>query len=137
MKIIVLLLLTLTLVSCKKHILTKDIGEEITICFEEKGTIKDNENQVELKFIHLVEDSRCPEGVQCIWAGRAVVEIRINSTDIITLAIGDLTGATNTPYVNFVEYNNYRISLLEVTYKQKKYQGKEEKYQIKLRVDKK
>lgn len=137
MKIIVLLLLTLTLFSCKKHDLTKDIGEEITICFEEKGTIKDYENQIDLKFIHLVEDSRCPEGVQCIWAGRAVVEIRINSTDIITLAIGDLTGATNTPYVNFVEYNNYKITLLEVTYKQKKHQGKEEKYQIKLRVDKK
>jgi hypothetical protein len=137
MKIIVLLLLTLTLISCKKHDLTKDIGEEITICFEEKGTIKDNENQVELKFIHLVEDSRCPEGVQCIWAGRAVVEIRINSTYKITLGIGDLTGATNTPYVNFVEYNNYRITLLEVTYNKKKHQGKEEKYQIKLRVDKK
>jgi hypothetical protein len=137
MKNIVILLLTLTLISCKKYDLTKDIGEEITICFEEKGTIKDNENQVELKFIHLVEDSRCPEGVQCIWAGRAVVEIRINSTDIITLAIGDLTGATNTPYVNFVEYNNYKITLLEVTYNKKKHQGKEEKYQIKLRVDKK
>jgi len=45
--------------------------------------------------------------------------------------------ATNTPYFNFVEYNNYKITLLEVTYKQKKHQGKEEKYQIKLRVDKK
>ncbi len=129
--------MTFTIFSCKKHDLAKEIGEELTLCFGEKGVIKDNVNQLDLEFIKLVEDSRCPERVQCIWAGRAVVELRINSTEIITLGNGDLIRATNSPFVNSVEYNNYRITLLDVSYGKKRNQGKEEKYQIKLRVDKK
>lgn len=137
MKFVLILFMTFTILSCKKHDLTKEIGEELTLCFEEKGIIKDNENQLEVEFIKLLEDSRCPEGVQCIWAGRAVVELRINSTEMKTLGNGDLTGATNSPFANSVEYNNYRITLLAVSYDKRRHQGKEKKYQIKLRVDKK
>jgi hypothetical protein len=30
---------------------------------------------VRLRFVAVVEDSRCPRGVTCVWAGRAVVEV--------------------------------------------------------------
>jgi hypothetical protein len=33
---------------------------------------------VRLRFVRVVEDSRCPLGVTCVWAGRARVEIGVN-----------------------------------------------------------
>lgn len=34
---------------------------------------------VSVKFMEVVEDSRCPEGVNCIWAGRAIVKVQVIS----------------------------------------------------------
>ncbi len=34
---------------------------------------------VSIKFLEVVEDSRCPTGVTCIWAGRAVVKVEVTS----------------------------------------------------------
>lgn len=34
---------------------------------------------VSIKFIEVVEDSRCPTGVTCIWAGRAKVKVTVTS----------------------------------------------------------
>jgi hypothetical protein len=49
---------------------------------EHERTVKINEEikiseDLSLKFSQVVEDSRCPEGVDCIWAGRAIVRIEI------------------------------------------------------------
>jgi hypothetical protein len=32
---------------------------------------------IKIKFVSVVEDSRCPEGVNCIWAGVARVKIQV------------------------------------------------------------
>lgn len=34
---------------------------------------------VSVKFVDVIEDSRCPEGVNCIWAGRAIVKVEVTS----------------------------------------------------------
>lgn len=34
---------------------------------------------VSIKFLEIVEDSRCPKGVECIWAGRAKVKVEVTS----------------------------------------------------------
>lgn len=34
---------------------------------------------VSIKFLEVVEDSRCPEGVNCIWAGRAIVKVEVTA----------------------------------------------------------
>ncbi|SRX52717.1 hypothetical protein AEQU1_00586 [Aequorivita sp. CIP111184] len=34
---------------------------------------------VSIKFLDVVEDSRCPTGVTCIWAGRAIVKVEVTS----------------------------------------------------------
>ena len=137
MKLILTILLILTIVGCKKHDITAEIGEEINLCFAESGVIIDNENQLDLEFINLVEDSRCPEGSQCIWAGRAIIELKINSTEILTLGLGDLMTGANPPLVNSVEFQDYILTLLAVSFNKKRQQGVKEKYQITLSVDKK
>ncbi|WP_310991656.1 hypothetical protein [Aequorivita marina] len=34
-------------------------------------------NDVSIKFLEVVEDSRCPKDVDCIWAGRAIVKVAV------------------------------------------------------------
>ena len=38
-----------------------------------------NVKGVSIKFLEVVEDSRCPTGVTCIWAGRAIVKVQVTS----------------------------------------------------------
>jgi hypothetical protein len=35
---------------------------------------------IKIKFLSIVEDSRCPEGVNCIWAGVAKIKIQLRKT---------------------------------------------------------
>ena len=35
-------------------------------------------NKLNLRFLDVVEDSRCPKDAQCIWAGNAKVKVQIN-----------------------------------------------------------
>lgn len=34
-------------------------------------------NNLTIKFVSLVEDSRCAEGTRCVWAGNARIQVRI------------------------------------------------------------
>lgn len=34
---------------------------------------------VSITFLELVEDSRCPEGVDCFWMGRAIVKVKVTA----------------------------------------------------------
>lgn len=47
---------------------------------------------VSVKFLEVIEDSRCPEGVNCMWAGRAIVKAEVTSngkTEEVTLIFGE------------------------------------------------
>ncbi len=43
---------------------------------------------ITLRFKSVSQDSRCPSGVQCVWAGDAVVNLRVSSTEGTTLDTG-------------------------------------------------
>ena len=42
---------------------------------------KDAKSKVSVKFLALVEDSRCPEGVNCVWAGNAKVSLKVRRSN--------------------------------------------------------
>ncbi len=49
---------------------------------------------VSIKFIEVLEDSRCPTDVTCIWAGRAIVRVEVTvngQTNEKTLTFGAVT----------------------------------------------
>jgi hypothetical protein len=64
-----------------------------------------------IKFAEMVEDSRCPADVNCIWAGNAKVkiELRRGRGQSKTFELN----STTTP--NVIEYNGYEIKLKELT----------------------
>ena len=47
---------------------------------------------VRIRFLEVVEDSRCPDGTTCVWAGRAIVKAEVTAegrTEIKSLILGE------------------------------------------------
>ncbi|MEO5909555.1 MAG: hypothetical protein ABIP95_01645 [Pelobium sp.] len=86
-----ILIFILCFAACEKSTITPD-----ALSFGEKAVLKPNEatyfgstpeNAFKLT-IQEISDSRCPEGVNCVWAGEAVVKLSIkNLTDSVAFAL--------------------------------------------------
>lgn len=85
----------------------------------------------QVTFLKVIEDSRCPTGVTCMWAGQVVFELEItspNSSEIVTFKIGSHSGVLITtlkelevfavsmkPYPkagDTLDFSTYSLSLL-------------------------
>jgi hypothetical protein len=55
-------------------------GASEALALGESGEIAGREG-LRLRFVRVIEDSRCPTGVTCVWAGRARVELELRSAD--------------------------------------------------------
>jgi hypothetical protein len=86
---------------------TKD-EKEVTVGIGASKTIADT--PLEVKFAELLEDSRCPEGANCIWAGTARVRIEIKGDN---KAMGLFELETNGPTTH-IDVDRYRITLKAV-----------------------
>jgi hypothetical protein len=65
---------------------------------------------ISVKFVGVVEDSRCPVDVQCIWAGngRVELEVRVNGGAPASILLNTFDGASE------AVVDNYRIRLVEL-----------------------
>lgn len=74
------------------------------------------EYQMNITFKGVSEDSRCPEGVNCIWAGVALAQVEVMGTStrpvLLNLASMDFP---NRNYRQSADFNGYTITLQEVT----------------------
>jgi hypothetical protein len=72
--------------------------------------------QMNLTFARLLEDSRCPEGVQCVWAGVAAVELTAMGTftrpQTLVVATADLP---DKGYAKAAVFHRYTFRLTELT----------------------
>ena len=55
------------------------MGEEFSLSIGETASIKGE--QLQIRFLEISEDSRCPRNVTCIWEGRAVAVIEVFQGD--------------------------------------------------------
>jgi hypothetical protein len=69
-------------------------GEPFELKVHEASRLADE--NLSVRFDGVTEDSRCPVGVQCIWAGDAAVELTVErppaSTEMLTLHTNDRFG---------------------------------------------
>src|SRR5687767_2722486 len=71
---------------------------------------KFSKSNLTVKFVSLIEDSRCPEGANCIWAGNAKIKIEVS-----------INGKKETFEINttvepkVATFNGYAIELLSLT----------------------
>ena len=80
------------------------LGDTFDLKIGESVSIKNE--QLNFQFVNVPEDSRCPEGAECVWAGNAAVIIKIfNVIDTVNIYL-------NPKEVN---YYSYKITLLKLT----------------------
>jgi hypothetical protein len=107
--------------SCTKQ---ETLHQEFSLKINQRARISTVSTILNIKFSELVQDSRCPPGANCIWAGKAIIALEINDS---TVTLGD----TSTVY----DYGAHHIQLKSVDYPSKRTFGKERNCTITLRVD--
>jgi hypothetical protein len=98
------------------------------------------EYQMNVTFKGVSEDSRCPEGANCIWAGVALAQVEVMGTStrpmILNLASADYPGKD---YHQSAEFNGYILTLQDVTPSPKSQDGTKAlagKYKIGITIKK-
>ena len=72
---------------------------------------KDTRSKLTVKFISLVEDSRCPEGTNCVWAGNATIKVAVfeGGQEVKTFEANTNIGAQGETY------GAYAVKLVSLT----------------------
>ena len=70
-KLALILIFTLGIVA----VASADTNDTLTLEAGKQQTAK--KSKLKVKFVAVTEDSRCPDGVQCIWAGNAKIKVEI------------------------------------------------------------
>lgn len=74
------------------------------------------EFQMNVTFKNIAEDSRCPQGTQCVWAGVAVANVELMSTTSRPMTFQfSTTEVKGKDYHKMQSFNGYTISLKEIT----------------------
>ena len=89
--------------------ITASLGQAFDIKVGQEATI--SSQQLSLKFLSVSEDSRCPQGTNCIWEGNAKVNIQLTSQSQISDTV-ELNTAMSLP--SEATFLNYNISLLDL-----------------------
>lgn len=114
-----LLMGTMLLLSCRKPgfqsgntiaVLLNDCSEKtlgVTICFDS-----------------LISDSRCPEGVECVWQGTSIIKISVQENGKTHQFNMSLKGFPDLGYPSDTTINGYQIIFVDL----KPYPGSKELY---------
>ncbi len=92
-----------------KTSITANLGQAFDIKVGQEATI--SSQQLSLKFLSVSEDSRCPQGTNCIWEGNGKVNIQLTSQSQTSDTV-ELNTAMSLP--SEATYLNYNISLLDL-----------------------
>jgi hypothetical protein len=88
---------------------TGRLGQNITLKTGEVALIQGE--GVMLELVGVTEDSRCPQGVTCVWAGRVVATVRLGQSG----AQGeDISLSTQTKEAATKAVNGYTVTLIDV-----------------------
>lgn len=82
--------------------------QKVSVLIKKQKTIV--KNKLAIKFVSLIEDSRCPTDVQCIQAGRAKIKIQLSNSkgagQTFEISLGEQPQT--------VSYNGYNIELTDL-----------------------
>ncbi len=92
----------------------KASSEELKVKVGTSKTAKTG--KISIKFVEVIEDSRCPEDANCIWAGNAKIKVMLsrNGKDAQTFEMNTTLQNTNTGD-GFLPYKGYNITLMRLT----------------------
>lgn len=107
---------------------------------KEGQTIYLKENKMTVTFKNMKEDSRCPQDVNCIWAGVATAEIELmgESKKPLTILLSTMDNPQKGQHkiVNFQEYNYSLVRVSPETTSDKGFKALKGQYKIGLKIEK-
>jgi len=124
--IIVIIALFFLFSGCTKKTVMPNVPFELKI--NQSAVVSANGSSINVKFIQLVEESRCPPNVECIWAGRVAIKLKINNSEEFII------GLNHSNYPSTFNYMNREYALLDVNYTNEASFGIENKCVVKLEV---
>ncbi len=107
-----LIIFFISILACNQDNGGIEIGEDYEINFQESATF-DNGN-LEISFVEVVEDSRCPSTIDCVWEGRAWVRMNITEIDIVGSIDLITENSINRDSMLTAEFGDFLIELKEV-----------------------
>jgi len=108
------------------------LGEEFSLQSGQIARITDENLKIE--FVEIVEDSRCPKGVTCVWAGQVVAKVRISSGGLADVLLLTEPGLTD-EYAR-ESYQQYQLSYHVEPYPEQGKMISKYQYQLLLLVSK-
>jgi hypothetical protein len=67
------------------------------------------EEKIKIKLVEVLEDSRCPKGARCIWAGNAKVKLELTKNETRTVELNTALDPKT------ISYSGYDIKILSLT----------------------
>jgi hypothetical protein len=95
------LALILTLVCGTALQLSAQPNQQITVLINRQNTIVNK--KLTIRFLSLVEDSRCPTDTNCIWEGNAKIKIKVSNSKGVS-KIFEINTNTQAQTVSFAGY---------------------------------
>jgi hypothetical protein len=108
------------------------LGQEFSLRIGQIAQI--NRDELEIKFEQVVEDSRCPKGVTCIWAGQVSCELQIKDKESSSNVKLTEPGSPGAP--NQITYKKYRIFYHIQPYPEANKKISHEDYELILKIEK-
>jgi len=111
-------------------VIKASLRQEVTL--KPGQTVSITGEELEIEFIEVVEDSRCPEDVTCIWEGRARCSVRITTGEQEENAVLTQPGL----YQGLTEksYHAYILSFLLEPYPEADKEISQDEYRLLLTV---
>jgi len=126
------LVLIILLVGCAGQSTTSNVnlGQEFNLAPNHSVSIIGE--PLNIKFIEVVSDSRCPTGVQCIWAGEVscLVEITLNNSKTQKTITQPGSSLVKT------DFNGYMITAKVEPYPKANQSIEKEDYRLQLKIEK-
>ncbi len=132
--LLAVLLLLLFLAACGRGAgeVKANLGQEFSLSIGQTASIQSE--QLKLKFLEMVNDSRCPSEVSCVWQGQAssLVEITyLESVQKVTLVQPDLTEEPSR-----IDFNDYVIKFNLTPYPQARKEINKSDYRLQVVITK-
>ncbi len=109
-----------------------NLGQEFSLSIGQTASIQGED--LRLKFLEVVNDSRCPSDVTCVWQGQASSLIEITYLESVQKVTLVRPGLTEEP--SRIDFNDYLIQFNLTPYPEVRKEIKKSDYRLQLVVTK-
>jgi hypothetical protein len=111
---------------------TANLGQEFTLPIGQTASIQGE--QLKIKFVQVVGDSRCATGVECIWQGEVSCKLQITYHKALFTKVITQPGLTGEPAIT--DFADYQLQFDVLPYPEKGEQIQTRDYRLEMVITK-